>query len=195
MQVQRNHAATGTDSSGSSRGGNRWRRGNDLRSAGARTITSRSGHSALFSHRQLRRGSNHRAASNIQIAQRTRRCALHTWRRRDHRRLWGLECSCVRGVHVRRGSDHGILQGRRTASLCEMGRIGRWLHHRSFHLGRKPRFLGRRSQRHIRDGQPRLFRRVGPSHNIGQGNVALQLDVGRCDDGLRADCRLRAEAK
>ena len=122
---------------------------------------SRAGSSALFGDRELRCGRDHGALSDVQIADGTSRCGLDARRRRDDRRLQSLISRRVRSTQVGRRSHHGVL-----------------------HLRCDSRNLGGRSQRNGGNREPRLLPLVGPRHDVGQGYVALQLDVGRRHDGL-----------
>ncbi len=185
MQVQCDDTAG--LSNGRSRGScGRNRRGwsNDLRTATDAVRTgSRVGTSALFGDRELRCGRDHGALSDVQIADRTSRCGLDTRRRRDDGRLRSL-IAALRSAQVGGGATTefcGVSAFRRS----EIGRIGR-RHHGVLYLRRDSRNLGGRGQGNGRNCEPRLLPLVGPRHNIGQGHIALQFDVGRRHDGLRS---------
>lgn len=96
-----------------------------------------------------------------------------------------------------RGRDHG---GGADVKRAEGA------HGRSFYIGwrrhhrvRDPRRHASkaRSQNHRRrrDGKLRPQRRilVRPGHDVGQSNIALQVDVGRSDDGLKTVVSLRRQ--
>ncbi len=132
--------------------------------ADARRSRSRSCKGPLFCDWEIGRGRDHGTPPDVQIADRTRSC----------------------GFDARRGRNHQILQRRRIPSVPKIGRIGRRRHDGALHLRRDPGDLRCRGQRNGWNGEAWLFSLVGPRHNIRQGNVALQLDIGWRHDGLRS---------
>src|SRR5579864_2703332 len=69
--------------------------------------------------------------------------------------------------------------------MRKIGCIGRRLHNGIFDLRGDAVDLGGGSEWDGRDVQLRLLQLVRPGDDVGEGNVVLQFDVGRSDDGLR----------